>query len=195
MRSLADGVARSYPGQLDLVGVSMGGMVAQHVCIRYPERVRSAVIASAGVEVDARSIAARAQAVLDDGMTGVITETLAQWFTSEALGQQPEHPGVHYTRDTLLALQAESFADGWAATTTHDARAALPSTRAQVTVISGSADIVTPAASCEELARLIPGASLVTIPGPHMLPLEQGAEFARVVRRHLAAVADSAPPE
>jgi 3-oxoadipate enol-lactonase len=194
MRSLADDVARSYPGQLDLVGVAMGGMVAQHVCIRYPERVRSAVIAGAGVDVDARSIAARAQAVLDDGMSGVIAEVLSRWFTSEALGQQPRHPGVHYTRSTLLALQVESFADGWAAITTHDARAGLRSTRARVTVISGRDDIVTPAASCDELARLIPGASLVTMPGPHMLPLEQGTEFASVVRRHLAAVADNSPP-
>jgi 3-oxoadipate enol-lactonase/3-oxoadipate enol-lactonase/4-carboxymuconolactone decarboxylase len=194
MRSLADDIARSYDGPLDLVGVSMGGMVAQHMCIRYPERVRSAVIACTGADVNARTIATRARTVLDDGMRGVVAEILSRWFTADVLARRPAHPGVQYARETLLALEPESFADGWAAMTTHNARAGLPSVRAKVTVIAGEDDIVAGVGRCDEVARLITGARLITMPGPHMLPLEHGIEFASIVRQHLANVANDDLP-
>lgn len=193
MISLSDQVARSYDGSLDLVGVSMGGMVAQHLCVRFPERVRSAVIACTGPDADPRTMAARAQAALDAGMQGVLDETLARWFTGAALARQPAHPGVQYARETLQGLDRQSFADGWSAIATHDARAGLPSVRARVTVIAGLQDVAAPVERCAEIASLIPRARLVKMPGPHMLALEQGAAFSQAVRRHLTEVELVAP--
>ena len=185
MASLAAEVADSYDGPLDLVGVSMGGMVAQHVGIRYPDRVRSAVIACTGPDVDPGTMVDRARAAREVGMEGILGETMARWFTPPALARQPEHPGVSYAREALRGLDPESFADGWSAIATHDARAGLPSVRARVTVVAGLDDIAAPVDRCAAIANLIPGARLVTLPGPHMLPLEQGAVFSGAVRRHL----------
>jgi pimeloyl-ACP methyl ester carboxylesterase len=188
MTSLADEVAGSYDGQLDLVGVSMGGMVAQHVCIRFPERVRSAVVACTGPDADPATMTARARAALGAGMEGVLDETMARWFTQGALASRPALPGVRYARDTLRRLDPRSFADGWSAIATHDARSGLPSVRARVTVIAGLQDESAPVDRCAEIATLIPRARLVTMPGPHMLALEQAAAFSAAVRLHLGEV-------
>lgn len=185
MATLADEVAASYDGPLDLVGVSMGGMVAQHLCIRHPGRVRSAVIACTGANVDPDVMRARGEAALAGGMVGILASTLARWFTASALTRQPEHPGVRYARETLRQLDPRSFADGWSAIATHDARAGLRHLRARVTVIAGLQDPVAPLARCAEIANLVPNAQLISAPGPHMLPLEHGQPFSSTVRRHL----------
>jgi 3-oxoadipate enol-lactonase len=195
MTSLADEVARSYDGQLDLVGVSMGGMVAQHVCIRFPERVASAVIACTGANADPTTMTARAHAALDTGMEAVLDETMARWFTAGALASRPALPSVRYARDTLRRLDPRSFADGWSAIATHDARSGLPSVRASVTVIAGLQDVSAPVDRCAEIATLVPGARLVTMPGPHMLALEQAPAFSAAVRRHLGELERRPQPD
>ncbi len=186
MQSLADEVADSYPGVLDLVGVSMGAMVAQNVAIRHPARVRSLVAACTGAAVDREAMMRRADEVEAKGMTGVLTETLRRWFTADALASRPEHPGVAYARTTLLALDAGSFADGWRAIATHDVRPRLSEIHVPTTCILGTADPVGTRERLEQVATGVRNGQLVTIDGPHMLHLEQPEAFAGALRDHLA---------
>jgi pimeloyl-ACP methyl ester carboxylesterase len=186
MQSLADEVADAYGGPLDLVGVSMGAMVAQNVGIRHPERVRSLVVACTGAAVERGAMMRRAEEVEEKGMTGVLTETLQRWFTPPALAVRPEHPGVAYARETLLALDARSFADGWRAIATHDVRTRLPEISAPTTCILGTSDPVGTRERVEQVATGVRNGRLVVLEGPHMLHLEQPAAFAAAVRDHLA---------
>lgn len=185
MQSLADEVAGSYPGPLDLVGVSMGAMVAQNVAIRHPDRVRSLVVACTGAAVDRDAMMRRADEVEAKGMTGVLTETLQRWFTPGALAARPLHAGVAYARATLLALDARCFADGWRAIATHDVRARLSEIVAPMTCILGTSDAVGTPKRLEEVASGVRRGRLVALDGPHMIHLEQPAAFARAVRDHL----------
>jgi 3-oxoadipate enol-lactonase len=185
MQSLADEVAAAYPGPLDLVGVSMGGMVAQSVAIRHPDRVRSLVVACTGAAVDPEAMLRRADEVEAKGMAGVLTETLERWFTSGALTARPLPAGVEYARSTLLALDARCFADGWRAIATHDVRARLVDIEAPTTCILGTSDPVGTPDRLEEVANGVRRGRLVILDGPHMLHLEQPAAFARAVRDHL----------
>jgi pimeloyl-ACP methyl ester carboxylesterase len=186
MAMLADEIASSYDGPLDLAGCSMGAMVGQHVAIRHPDRVRSLLMACTGAAADPATMHERAAAAERGGMEGVLATTLERWFTPEALARRPEHPGVAYARATLLRLDPASFADGWRAIATHDARPRLGAVRARTTCVAGAADAAASVARVREVADLIPGARMEVVTGPHMLLLEQPGVFGDVLRAHLA---------
>ena len=192
MQSLADEVVASYTGPLDLVGISMGAMVAQNVAVRHPGRVRSLVVACTGAAVDREAMMRRAEEVEVKGMAGVLTETLQRWFTSDALAARPEHAGVSYARATLLSLDTRCFADGWRAIATHDVRARLAEIDVPTTCILGASDPVGTPERVGEVAAGVRRGRLVTLDGPHMIHLEQPAAFAGAVRDHLARLDDRA---
>lgn len=186
MASLADEVVASYEGELDLIGVSMGGMVGQHVAARHPGRVRSLLVACTGAAAEARMMNERAAAVEEGGMESVLDSTLARWFTAEALAQRPEHPGVAYARRTLSALDPECFADGWRAIAGHDARAALPELAMPVTAVAGSLDAASPPARSEEIAQRVQNGRLLVAEGaPHMIHLECPGQLSAIIEEHL----------
>lgn len=186
MASLADEVASVNDGDLDLIGVSMGGMVGQHVALRHPERVRSLMVACTGAAVDPQTMQERAAAVEQGGMAAVLDSTLERWFTPAALAQQPEHPGVAYVRRTLGALDPGCFADGWRTIAGHDARARLGELRMPVSAVAGTLDAASPRARSEEIAERVQNGRLVVAEGaPHMIHLECPEQFSAIVEEHL----------
>jgi 3-oxoadipate enol-lactonase len=185
MATLADEVAASYAGELDVVGMSLGGMVGQHLAVRHPDRVRSLVVGCTGAAANAEVMEERAVAAETGGMAAVLDSTLERWFTPAALAQRPEHPGVAYARRTLLGLDPGSFADGWRAIAGHDIRERLPEIRVPVTCVAGSADTASPVARTQEVAERVQNSRFVVLDGPHMMHLERPAEFSAVVRDHL----------
>ena len=189
MATLADEVAASHSGPLHLIGVSMGGMVGQHVALRHPHRVRSLMVACTGAQADPEMMQERAAAAEAGGMEAVLESTLQRWFTPEALAQQPEHPGVAYARRTLRALDPRSFADGWRAIATHDARPRLGELQMPVTAVAGSRDAASPLERSREIAERAQHGRLVLVEGaPHMIHLECPARFSTVIREHLDRV-------
>ena len=192
MASLADEVAASYEPPLDLVGVSLGGMVAQHVTIRHQARVRSLMVCCTGANSDPATMHARAEAAERDGMAGVLQETLERWFTPGFLSSQPEHSGVAYARRTLLALDPACFADGWRAIAGHDAREHLAQIALPTTALAGSSDAASAISRSREIADRVPGGRFVEIDGPHMMMLEHPLELDREIAEHLSWAAGSA---
>ena len=187
MASLADEVAATYDGRLDVIGVSLGGMVAQRLAIRHPERVRSVLAACTTGKGDPDTMAERARSARED-MPGAIASALTRWFTAEFLAEQPDHPAITYSRRTLEALDPEAYAQVWEAIATHDALAELPTVRAHFTCLAGRQDVSSPPEQAEAIASAVPGARLVVLNGPHMLFLEDGPAFGAEVRDHLARV-------
>jgi 3-oxoadipate enol-lactonase len=184
MASLADEVAATDAGPLDLVGVSLGGMVSQHVTLRHPDRVRSLLVACTGAAADPATMAQRAADAERLGMAGVLDVTLERWFTPAAR-ELSGHPGVAYARRTLLALAPVCFADGWRAIGGHDGVARLGEIAVPTTALAGSADSASPVERTRVIADAVPGARFVVLDGPHMMPLERPAEFGAAVAEHL----------
>jgi 3-oxoadipate enol-lactonase len=187
LAGLADEVADSYAGDLDVVGVSLGAMVGMHLALRHPDRVRSLLLACSGAAADRETMLRRADDAEALGMEGVLDETLRRWFTSEALAQS-DHAGVGYARATLLALDPATFAAAWRAIADHDVRDRLEAIQGRTTVVGGSADAAAPPERIAELAAAIPEARSAIVDGPHMLQLERPGDFGRCVADHLALV-------
>ena len=185
MASLADEIAASYEGELDVAGVSMGGMVAQHLAVRHPQRVRSLFVACTGASTDPATMAQRAADAEAGGMAAVLQTTLERWFTAAALAVQPELPAVAYARRTLLALDPACFADGWRAIGGHDIVARLGEIAVPTTALAGSADSASTVARTRVISEGVPGARLVVLDGPHMMHLEHPHEFGAALAEHL----------
>lgn len=193
MADLADEVAASHPGELDIVGVSFGGMVAQHIALRHPGRVRSMMLCCTHAGADPALALARAQAAEKGGMASVLESTLARWFMPGTLATRPEPAGVAYARATLLALDPRCYADGWRAMAGHQTLGHLSGgVTAMTTCLAGTADTAAPPERAREIAERIPGARLRLCEGAHMLPIERPREFTAELAEHLEWVESAA---
>jgi 3-oxoadipate enol-lactonase len=188
LADLAGELAREVTGPADVVGVSMGGMVAQHLALRHPERVRSLVLANTTGRVPPPPPLARAALAEAGRMDELIGQTLDLWFSRALLEREPEPAAVGYARRQLETIDAQSFALSWRAIAGHSVLDELTAIRVPVTCVSGDEDQSTPVAMVRAIHERIGGSRMVELHGPHMLFLEQPHAFADAITEHLRAV-------
>jgi pimeloyl-ACP methyl ester carboxylesterase len=193
IEEVADEVAATTRGQLDLVGVSMGARVAEFVALRHPQRVRSMLLAAGGGAVQAPRRGPptpneRAEVQLRSTMAETVDWVLQRWFSEDAL-KTPGHAGVEYVHRRWLANDPQGVAATWIANSVQVGDE-LATIKCPVTVIAGRFDYrgdprAKPVEDGQALAAMFPLCQFEVIDGPHMLPLERPQEFAAAVRRHL----------
>jgi 3-oxoadipate enol-lactonase len=168
-----------------VLGLSFGGMIAQELAIRFPDRVSRLIACACGARIppEARdAVAARGRAALEGGMSSVVDATLERWFTSSFMGD----PAVDRVRDRLLSDDPEQWNAGWSVIATHDALGGLPNLDVPTLVVAGEMDLGTPVSAARAVADAVPGARLIVLPGaPHMLQIECAEPFARHVTAFL----------
>jgi len=176
-----------------VMGISMGGMVAQEVVLRHPELVRSLVLGCTYAGGPEGSLSApEVLQTLSDGMGSGDRETAlrAAWSVNVSPGFAAD--GGHYAafRETSLArpvavpvIMAQMRAIG-----RHDTSARLGEIRAPTLVIHGTADQMLRASNGEAIARAIPGARLELLEGTgHMFWVEEPERSAQLVTEHCLA--------
>lgn len=188
MTSLADYVAERLDGPFDVVGLSLGGMVALHLAIRHREIVRSLVVACSSAATSREVSLGRARDSRAGGMSAVLELTLQRWFTPQALGTFG-HLGVEYARSCLLKDDPNVFALYWEAMAEHNVIDQLGYIDVPTTIIAGSEDLAVPIEATQDMVGRIKGARLEIVTGPHMLPLENQSGFSQAVRSHFNGIA------
>jgi pimeloyl-ACP methyl ester carboxylesterase len=173
---------------LDVIGASLGGMVAMHLALNHPDRIRSLVLACTTPRGGPEVMNPRAEQTERLGSDGMLESTLTRWFTEDYLAGQPDAPALAYSRERLLGMDAGALADTWRAIGTHDVLDRLGEISAPVTCIAGRVDLSTPLDVMRDLAAKLPNSRLVELDAPHMAFLERPAEFAASVRAHLSWV-------
>jgi 3-oxoadipate enol-lactonase len=186
MRSFAEDILANNPGQLDLVGVSMGGSVIQEIALNWPDRVRSALIACSTSGGGTGAVhRERAKKTEREGMQGMLAPTLERWFVPEVREQGDAHPSVAYATKRLLSDDPESFAAAWLALGAADFGPRLHELRMPITVLHAESDASVPLERNQQMAADIPGSRLTIIPGSHMVHLAEPPAFERAVLDHL----------
>jgi pimeloyl-ACP methyl ester carboxylesterase len=165
-----------------LVGISMGGAVAQELALRAPDRVRTLTLV---VTFPAGGTYARRLGEVWGARVNQISreqhvDELMLLCQSEEFFENPDM--VEFLRTAMLnnphPQPPEAFGRQIAACGRHDTRDRLASLSMPTHVIGGEHDVLVPVWKSRETAELIPGAKLTVLPNaPHGLPIERAEEF------------------
>jgi 3-oxoadipate enol-lactonase len=177
-----------------LLGISMGGAIAQELATQAPERVRTLTLA---VTFPAGGAYARRLAEVWGARVSQISreqhiDELMLLNHSEDFYDNPDM--VEFIRTAILnnphPQPPEAFGRQLAACSRHDTRERLGSLTMPTHVIGGEYDLLVPVWKSREIASLIPGAKLTVMPNaPHGLSLERAEEFNAAVLEFLRETA------
>jgi 3-oxoadipate enol-lactonase len=174
-------IAREKFGPAAIVGLSFGGMIAQAVGLNHPQDTSALVICGCPCTLPPQGremMTGRALAAEKDGMAPVVEETLARWFTKPFIDSGKAEP----TRKRLLSDDPLGWAGGWRAIAGLDTAPHLGRIKVPALCIAGERDPAAPPAALAEIARRIPGAKHLVLPGaPHMMQIETPKLFADAV--------------
>ena len=166
----------------DVVGLSIGGLIAQDVARQAPGRVRSLILMDTALAIPPASLwHERAATVRRKGMAAIADAVLMRWVTPEA----PPHAAAPL-RAMLLATAPEGYAGAAEAIAAADQTASTRALGIRTLVLVGDADQATPLASAEAIRDAIAGAKLEVIAGASHIPTaEQPAAVAGAMLRFL----------
>ncbi len=182
-----------------LLGVSMGGMIAQEVALAVPERIRTLTLVVTfggagrwGVEKGRIWTKDAEHKTREDMIDELLLLCLSEKtfenvemcaFLKDMMMQNP-HP-----------QQPEGFARQLAAASGHETRDRLGKLAMPVHVIGAEEDVLVPVWKSRELARIISGAELTVLEGAaHGVNLERAEEFNAAVLEFLAEHAEAGAP-
>ena len=171
--------------QFNLIGHSMGGMVAQAMVAQAPERVDRLVLYGTGATglLPGRfeTIETSKQRATAEGASATARRIAATWFLHRDQAQAYESCAQIAQLSRIEAILAGLDAmNGWSGT------AHLPHIKAKTLVIWGDHDRTYPWDQTEELWRSIEGANLAVLPGcAHASHLEKPALFNAILKNFL----------
>lgn len=185
---LARLVASLGKGAVHVVGISVGGMIAQSFALAYPDKVRSlSLIATAATFADVvrDGMRARAETVEQGGMAAVLHSSLERWFTPETRARRPDL--IERISRTMLANNPEVHAAMWRMIATFEVLPRLAEIVCPTLVLVGDKDPSTPPSAAALIAENIAGAQLVVLTNTsHIAMLESPAAVNAELLRFLA---------
>lgn len=167
-------------GPVNLVGLSVGGLLAQQIALTNPELVRSLALldTAARFSPTGQSAMRRRAAVLrEQGMAAILDGLLGHWFLPETRERRPDL--VDRATKTLMNDDVNVQAALWEMIADFDALNRLGSIDIPTLVLVGEHDSSSPISSAEDLRDGITGARMRVIDGAaHLSPIEQPAAVA-----------------
>lgn len=176
-----------------LLGHSMGGLIAQAMALRAPERIRRLVLAATFSRVPARArfmAGLRGEVLTRLGARAYATLMMGWSYTLgffEGRREEAEELRGRWVRHLeRLPLDPRVLTEQAAAVAATDLSGRIGGLCCPTLVLVGAEDWLTPPELSRELAGRIPGARLVVLPDAgHALNIERAPEFDATVRAFL----------
>ncbi len=172
-------------GSAHVMGASMGGIIGQILAVRFPDRVRSLILACTACHHFSwrrellQEWSEQAQAY---GMREFVRRNLRWLVGTRSLRRLA--PALAVLGPLAFTVPVSSFVAQITAILDMDdgLRGELGRISVPTLVIVGSQDVLTTQGDAEEIASLIPGAELAVVRGgAHLFQVEQAAAFNRTV--------------
>ena len=177
-----------------VLGMSMGGMIAQEIAIRYPERVHGLVLGCTHCggkhlfppdEEIGRLFGEYILTGSDEGFE----KTLRALFAQRTLKERPDMAQSYREISKRFPSSPKFLIRQFEAVQGHDSWENLVKINAPTLVLTGSEDVLVPPKNSEILAARIPKARLEIIEGgAHQFPVERADAFNHTVLDFLSSL-------
>jgi len=173
------------------LGLSMGGMVGQHLGLEHPRRFNSLILSSTSSRIPAEAQPLwdeRVKVAREKGMGSQVPLALTRWLAASSVKDKPAVVArmTKYVESTPL----EGYIGWCQAIRTLNITDRLKGIKLPTRVIVGAEDPGTTPAAAEAIHREIAGSDLVVVPGvSHMLHVEEPATF----NKHVVEFLDRQP--
>jgi len=172
--------------QVDLLGLSMGGIIAQAFYARYSSRVRSLILADTNRGSASRPMAERLEQLNNRLRAAQNPADLARRRGAALLSPAAEPTLIAEVTAIMGEIHPAGYRLAAYAMAHADYTDLLPRIKSRVLILCGEQDSVTPPHQSELLQKQIPGAKLLLIPqAGHASNQEQPAAFSQAVRQFL----------
>ncbi len=171
--------------RLAMVGLSIGGMIAQRLAVRTPERLAALVLCGTATRIgDAAGWNGRIAAVERGGLDTIGDAVMERWFTPAYRSEEPH--AVRAWRTMLTRQSPAGYVASCAAIRDADLTGEVRRIAAPTLVLVGDGDLSTPADLVRATAARIPDARFAVIDGAGHLPcIEKPAAMVELIAEHL----------
>ena len=153
-----------------LMGVSMGGMIAEEYALAYGSDLKSLTLACTYGKADAfcqTMFALWGDLAKGLGVPFVMRDVSLWAFTGPFFANRPEDAAEFAAAMAALPMSFEAYMAQLAVIQDHDATARLAKLSVPTLVLAGEEDILIPVRLSRLLQEAIPGAKWKTVPGGH----------------------------
>lgn len=152
-----------------VVGLSIGGMIAQLMAYHHPDRIDKLVLCDTRSKIaDPAFWNGRIKQIETDGLTSISAGVMERWFPESFRKQFPER--ILFYRKMVERCSQQGYIHACAAIRDADLTSTTKKIKSKTLCIVGSEDLSTTPAQVEELSSFIEGSTCVQIKGSAHLP-------------------------
>jgi 3-oxoadipate enol-lactonase len=182
---------RTGINRVTLVGLSIGGMIAQHFASLYPDRLQALVLCSTGCqtnETGKKIIEDRIAQVSEGGIETQVEGSMNRWFTPQFINAAPAT--IDWVKRMYRQTSSAGFINGCRAMQELDTLDRLSRITAPTLLIPGELDQAFPESVSRTMQSRVKNSQLKVLTGAaHIGNVERPHEFNEILLKFLAEVA------
>lgn len=171
-----------------VVGLSVGGMIAQGLALSRPDLVRGLVLSNTAHKIgDAASWDQRIETIQADGLSAIAEATMEKWFTPAF--RRGDNPVFELNRNMFLRAPLDGYIATCHALSKADFTQTIGTVKVPTLCIAGSADGSTPPDLVKSLADKIAASRFHVIEGAaHISCVEQPEVYADLLDSFIGGI-------